>query len=75
MVGKRLQLQERIGYDISEILQKILETNDVMVIIEGEHSCITARGIRSQDSKTRTVCTNGLFKTDSALRQEVINSI
>ena len=75
MVSKRLQLQERIGHDISYILQKILATDDVMVIIEGEHSCMTARGIRSQNSKTRTCCASGLFSTDAALRQEVLGSI
>jgi GTP cyclohydrolase I len=75
MVGKRLQLQERIGSDIACILQKILNTNDVMVIIEGEHSCMTARGIRSQESKTRTCFADGLFKTDAALRAEVLGSI
>jgi len=74
MVGKRLQLQERIGHDIADILQKILGTSDIMVIIEGEHSCMTARGIRAQESKTRTCHTSGAFKTD-ALRQEVLRSI
>jgi len=75
MVGKRLQLQERIGSDISDVLQKILDTPDIMVIIEGEHSCMTARGIRAQESKTRTCHTSGIFKTDSNLRQEVFGSI
>lgn len=75
MVSKRLQLQERIGHDISYVLQKILDTNDIMVILEGEHSCMTARGISSQNSKTRTCCTNGVFATDSTLRHEVLNSI
>ena len=46
MVGKRLQLQERIGSDIAEILQEILGSDDVAVIIEGTHSCMTARGIK-----------------------------
>lgn len=43
MVGKRLQLQERIGSDIAEIMQEILGTKDVAVVIEGTHSCMTAR--------------------------------
>ena len=72
MVAKRLQLQERIGCDIAEILQKVLGTPDVMVVIEGEHSCMTARGVRAQGSETRTCITNGIFATDSDIRREVL---
>ena len=75
MAAKRLQLQERIGTDISEILQKVLDTPDVMVVIEGEHSCMSARGIRAQGSKTRTCATSGIFAADATLRQEVLSQI
>ena len=71
MVAKRLQLQERICADIAEIMQKVCDTEDVIVIVEGEHSCMTARGIRSHDAKTRTAAIRGLFDTDHELRQEV----
>ena len=43
MVGKRLQLQERIGADIAEILQEILGSEDVAVVIQGIHSCTLSR--------------------------------
>ena len=75
MVSKRFQLQERIGHDTAKILEKILNTKDVMVIIEGEHSCMTARGILAKNSKTRTCYTNGIFSTDNALKAEILNSI
>ena len=54
MVSKRLQLQERIGSDILYILKKITNSNDIIVRIEGCHSCVTARGIKKR-SKTITV--------------------
>ncbi|MCL2190270.1 MAG: GTP cyclohydrolase I FolE [Defluviitaleaceae bacterium] len=72
LVSKRFQLQERIGNDIAYILEKVLETPDVMVVIEGEHSCMTARGIRAAGAKTRTHTARGRFKADTALRQEVL---
>lgn len=72
MVTKRLQLQERIGCDIAEILQKVLGIQDVMVVIEGEHSCMTARGVRAQGSETRTCITHGVFAADAGIRQEVL---
>ena len=71
MAAKRLQLQERLGGDIAEIMQKVLKTEDVIVIIEGEHSCMTARGIKSRNAKTRTSAIRGLFDVDHQLRSEV----
>ena len=75
MAAKRLQLQERIGCDIADIMQKVLDTEDVMVVIEGEHSCMSARGIRAQGSKTRTCATYGIFASDAGIRQEVFLQI
>ena len=75
MVGKRLQLQERIGEDIANILNKILDTEDIIVVIEGEHSCMTTRGIKSRGSKTKTATIKGEFETNSALRQEFYSLI
>ena len=54
MVAKRLQLQERIGNDILYIVQKITKSKDIIVRIEGCHSCVTARGVKKR-SKTITV--------------------
>lgn len=71
MVCKRLQLQEKICADIAEIMQKVCQTEDVIVIVEGEHSCMTARGIRSRGAKTRTSAIRGLFDSDHELRNEV----
>lgn len=71
MVGKRLQLQERIGTDIADIMEMATGSPDVIVVIEGEHSCMTARGIKSRGSVTRTSTLRGLFQTDKDLRAEV----
>lgn len=67
MVGKRLQLQERIGTDIAYIMSKVTNSPDVAVIIEGFHSCMTARGIRNSSSKTLTTVFKGRFNDDSSL--------
>ena len=70
MVGKRLQLQERIGSDIADIIEKATGSKDVLVVVQGEHSCMTARGIKSRGSKTRTAAIRGRFKDNSDLRKE-----
>ncbi|MDO4403124.1 MAG: GTP cyclohydrolase I FolE, partial [Clostridiaceae bacterium] len=75
MVGRRLQLQEKIGNDIAEIMCMITDSEDVAVVIEGEHACMTTRGIKKNGSKTRTTTFKGAFKEDSSLRQELLMSI
>ena len=68
MVGKRLQLQERIGSDIAEIIMEVSGSEDVAVYIEGCHSCMSARGIKKQNAKTVTTTFRGAFDTDSTLK-------
>ena len=71
MVSKRLQLQERIATDIADIMEMILNTHNVMVVVEGEHSCMTARGIKKPNTVTNSAVVRGLFKESSTLRAEV----
>ena len=63
MVGKRLQLQERIGSDIAEIIMEVSGSEDVAVYIEGCHSCMSARGIKKHNAKTVTTTLRGAFDT------------
>lgn len=58
MVCKRLQLQEKIAKDIYDILKIILNTDKIQVQIMGKHACMTARGIRSNNSYTETTIGN-----------------
>lgn len=71
MVSKRLQLQERIGTDIAEIMQEITGSEDVAVLIEGCHSCMTARGIKKTDAKTYTSTLRGRFQNDMLLQMRL----
>ena len=67
----RLQLQERIGADIVDVMQRIVGYN-VIVKIEAKHSCMTARGIKNTGTKTTTVSTGGIFKEDMQYRQDAL---
>ena len=69
MAAKRLQLQERLGSDIAEIIAKAAGTDDVGVKITGCHSCMTARGIRNSSAKTETRTYKGAFRTDNSLQR------
>ena len=65
MVSKRLQLQERIGSDIADIMQMVTGAKDIAVFIEGCHSCMTARGIKKTNTKTYTQTLRGRFNNES----------
>lgn len=71
MVSKRLQLQERIGSDIADIITEVTESDDVAVLIEGCHSCMTARGIKKPNAKTYTSTLRGRFKDDMNLKLQL----
>ena len=75
MVGKRLQLQERIGSDIADVLEMVLDTKDIIVVIEGKHGCMTARGIKAREAVTKTATLRGKFGSDSDLRSEFYSLI
>ena len=68
MASKRLQLQERIGNDIAQIMQLATGTEDVAVFIEACHSCMTARGIKKPGARTVTQTLRGRFLTDPAVQ-------
>lgn len=72
MCGKRLQLQERITQDIWDVLHEILVTDDIAVFVRGKHACMTTRGIKKPQALTNTNVLGGRFKTDSAMRAEVM---
>jgi GTP cyclohydrolase I len=72
MVGKRLQLQERIGSDIAEIMQKVTGSEDVAVIIEGQHACMSARGIKNTKAITTTTTLRGKFNTDDSMTSRLM---
>lgn len=75
MVGKRLQLQERIGSDIAEIMELATDSHDVAVIIEGCHSCMTARGIKKTNAMTTTTTLRGRFKVDPMLQMNLFQQL
>lgn len=72
MVAKRLQLQERIGTDIAEVIGKATGSCDVAVYIEGSHSCMTARGIKKPSAKTITTTFLGRFKNEPELQNKFL---
>ena len=75
MVCKRLQLQEKIGEDILEIMKILTKSNDIAVNIKAKHSCVTARGIQNVSSETVTNHFSGAFKKSAEYQNLFLNSL
>ncbi|MBJ2174629.1 GTP cyclohydrolase I FolE [Aureibaculum sp. A20] len=72
--AKRPQVQERLTNQIANELVTILETEDVAVIIDAKHLCVSSRGIQDDTSSTVTSFYGGVFKSPSKIA-ELQNSI
>jgi GTP cyclohydrolase I len=72
-ITRRLQVQERITSQIADIIEQELTPHGVMVVVEGEHLCMCARGVKKPGSKTVTSAVRGDFKSNSALRSEFLS--
>ena len=67
--AKRPQVQERLTLQIANELRETLGTDDVIVIIDAEHLCVSSRGIKDQTSSTVTIEYSGVFE-DIKKREE-----
>ncbi len=67
-----MQVQERITSEIADIIVDVLEPHGCMVVVEGEHLCMCARGVKKPGSKTVTSAVRGLFRTDAPARAEFL---
>ena len=72
--AKRPQVQERLTVQIAEELKKVLETEDVAVIIDAKHLCVSTRGVHDINSATVTSSYGGKFENE-ATRQELLHYI
>lgn len=72
--SKRPQVQERLVVQIARALQKALDTEDVAVLIEGKHLCVSSRGIEDTSSSTITAEYGGAFK-DASVRNEFLTYV
>ena len=69
--ARRPQVQERLNVQIANELKKALDTEDVAVVIDAKHMCVSSRGIQDESSSTVTAEYCGKFK-DKAVREEFL---
>ena len=59
--SRRPQVQERLIMQIFNELKSVLETEDVIVVMEAKHLCVSSRGINDESSFTSTIQYGGIF--------------
>jgi len=67
--SKRPQVQERLTNQIANELKTILETEDIAIIIDAKHLCVSSRGIKDDTSSTVTSFYGGVFNSPSKIAE------
>jgi GTP cyclohydrolase I len=70
--AKRPQVQERLSRQILVSLQELLGTDDVAVVIDAKHLCVSSRGIQDEQSSTVTASYGGAFESNTDIRAEFL---
>lgn len=72
--SRRPQVQERLIMQIFNELKSVLDTDNVIVVMEATHLCVSSRGIKDESSYTSTIQYGGVFN-DKANRDDFFNMI
>jgi GTP cyclohydrolase I len=70
--ARRLQTQEHLTASIVSTLARVLEPRGVIAMLDAEHTCMTLRGVRKEQSRMTTMATAGLYDEDPAERREIV---
>lgn len=73
-LARKPQVQERLTSEAGRELQQALRTNDIAVVMEAQHLCISSRGVEDTKSVTRTSFFSGKF-TEKEIKDEYLRNI
>ena len=62
--SKRPQVQERLTMQVGKALQTVLQTQDVAVMMDAKHLCVSSRGVKDDSSNTITTFFGGKFQDE-----------
>ena len=72
LFAKRFTVQERLGQQIADTFNTMLEPHGVAVYLEAHHLCMQMRGVKETASFTRTTVWRGEYEQNSSLRVEFL---
>ena len=75
MFARRLQIQERLTYQVAETIQNAVDPIGVGVVCEARHLCMMMRGIEKQHSSTITSSMMGDFRDNPKTREEFLSLV
>ena len=73
--ARRPQVQERLTIQIGETLTRVLQTQDVAVVVDADHFCVSSRGIADQTSSTVTSFFGGVFTSENTRKEEFLSLV
>ena len=73
--AKRFQVQERLTTQIAEAIEKVLEPEGTIVVVEAKHMCMCSRGIKKVNTVTTTSSLLGIYENRPDLRAEFYSLI
>lgn len=72
VAARRPQVQERLTMQVADAIEARLQPRGVIVVVEAEHLCMTMRGVSKAGTMTITSAVRGLFRENSATRDEAM---
>ncbi len=73
--SKRPQVQERLTSQVASAIQRTLDPQGTLVVIEAEHLCMSMRGVAKPGSVTVTSAVHGVFRAEDSTRLEAMRFI
>jgi GTP cyclohydrolase IA len=73
--ARRFTVQERIGEQVADTLERALQAHAVAVFLEGSHLCTQMRGVREGESVTHNTYWRGSYANDPQLRMEFLSVV
>lgn len=70
--AKRLQIQEKMTAQVANTINDVLSPKGVAVVIEGNHECMSTRGVHKPDVTMVTSTMLGAFRDDPSTRREFL---
>ncbi len=74
LVGARAQVQERLGEEVAEAIDRALSPRGVLVVLDAVHQCMTTRGAAQPGASTLTIAARGVYR-DPLARGELMGLI
>lgn len=75
MYARRLQVQERMTSQITELIDQVLNPQGVAAVIEASHMCSMMRGVKKENARMITSAMNGIFKSNQKTRNEFLHHL